>query len=84
MTNKKEPVVETRYDLFGAELAEGAHVIIARSTNSMLLCKIVSFKPKMMRVQAVKSRQEYLVYAEQTVRVDSEDVLAYILKTQLA
>ena len=73
--------MSTHLDFFGNPVVEGCKVIIPRS-NTLRLCTVNKITPKMAHVIPVTSGKSkgYYVYTSDTVVVDSEDVLAYILK----
>ena len=71
-------------DILGQPLSEGCHVAMSRR-NQMMIGKIIKLNPKMMRVRTIGARwvsnnDGYLVYGNQTVRLDGPDALAYILR----
>lgn len=67
-------------DFFGKTLTEGLKVIVPRG-NSLVLCSVTRLTPKMALVTPIgKKSKGYYIYPSQMVVVDSEDVVAYILK----
>lgn len=78
-----KPVPE-HTDILGQPLTEGCHVAMSHR-NSMMIGRIIKLNPKMLRIVPIgiktyRSEDGYLVYGNQTVRLDGPDALAYILK----
>lgn len=71
-------------DILGQPLNEGCHVAMAHH-NNMKIGKVIKVSPKMLRIVPLShkgygSTDGYLVYSNQTVRLDGPDALAYILR----
>ena len=71
-------------DILGQPLTEGCHVAMSHH-NQMMLGKIIKLNPKMLRIVPIgrkmyRSEEGYLIYGNQTVRLDGPDALAYILR----
>jgi hypothetical protein len=74
---KEEP---QHKDILGQPLKEGNYVAACRR-NTMVVCTIKKMAPIQMRIVAINSKKEWLVYPYDTVLLDSPDALVYILKT---
>lgn len=73
---------DAHLDFFGVEITVDTKVVIPRG-NTLKLCNVEKLTPKMALVAPVSSkgyRKSHYVYCNQTVVVNSDDVLAYILK----
>lgn len=72
-------------DFFGTPVKENHHVIVPRD-NTLEMCLVEKITPKMIKVRPVKKgsfkSRSYYVYCSQTVIVNSEEALMYILKNQ--
>jgi hypothetical protein len=70
-------------DILGQPLTEGCHVAMSHH-NQMMIGKITKLNPKMLRIVPISRKtyrdEGYLVYGNQTIRLDGPDALAYILK----
>lgn len=79
----KERKVIQHNDILGEPLALGNHVAVARH-NSLHVCSILKMTPKQMRVVPVKNKKSshegWLVYPHDSLKVDGENALAYILR----
>ena len=71
-------------DILGQPVTEGCHVAMAHH-NSMKIGRVIKLNPKMLRIVPLgtghwRADDGYLVYSNQTVRLDGPDALAYILR----
>jgi hypothetical protein len=71
-------------DILGQPLQEGCHVAMVHH-NSMKIGRVIKLNPKMLRIVPLgtnhwRAEDGYLVYSNQTVRLDGPDALAYILR----
>lgn len=75
---------ETRKDILGRDIRVGDYVAITHS-NTMVVCAVTKFNPKMMRVHPVagsgwRSKDGYLKYPHESVLLDGPQVTMYILR----
>lgn len=79
MNDLKE--IEQKQDILGQPITLGCHVAVPRR-NSLLICKVTKISPKMIHVMNVDKNYptDFMVYPQDSVRIDGPDVLAYILK----
>lgn len=79
---KKPDPIHT--DRLGREIVVGSKVAAPRS-NSLKICTVTKLNPKMITVHVVNTGEagyanHFHVYSKDTVVLDGEDVLSYILK----
>ena len=75
-------VTPDHVDILGRPIHIGTKVAVAVH-NSLMICSVIKIMPKMIRVMPIRGYYRddgCLVYGNQCVVVEGEDVLAYILK----
>lgn len=74
-------ITPEHFDILGRPVHIGTKVAVAIH-NSLMIGSVIKITSKMIRVMPVRGRggAGYLVYSNQCVLVEGEDVLAYILK----
>lgn len=80
MAREKKPLPDL-VDVFGRPITVGSKVAVCKA-NMLRICNVVKLNPKMLRVVPVNGsypKLGFLVFPQQSVVVDGEDVLAYIL-----
>ena len=70
-------------DILGNPINIGSFVAVP-GTHELKLCKVIKVTNKMIRVENVNSKsskvKSRLVYSQQTILVDEDHMLAYLLK----
>lgn len=70
-------------DILGQEIKEGDYVAAAHQT-SLRICQITKINPKMIRVRPIVKggyrKSDMLIYSSETILLNGEDAVAYILK----
>jgi hypothetical protein len=77
---KKPPPVHK--DKLGQDILQGVKVAVARH-NQLRLCSVSKLSPKMIRVIPVNGAypsEGFQVFGHQTVVVETEDALAFLLR----
>ncbi len=81
MARAKKPPPEHN-DILGHPISEGCKVAVARH-NQLKVCSVTKLSPKMIRVIPVNGGYPaagFQVFGHQTVVVEGEDVLSFILR----
>jgi hypothetical protein len=79
-----EKIEKKHFDILGVEVKLGNYVAVPRN-NVMKICKVIKLNPKMISVEVVSPGQSrfhsgFLVYSSQSVIIQGEDAIAYVLK----
>ena len=68
-------------DVMGTILEVGDHVVsITPYAKALMVCEIVRFSPKQVRLKYITHSGEISRFPDQIVKVLGEDALAYILR----
>jgi hypothetical protein len=72
------------FDILGQQLEVGNYIAVG-SKNTLYICRICKITPKMIRATKVSNKtnsslNDILIYSSSTVKLSSEDAMAYILK----
>ncbi len=70
---------ESHTDLIGQPVYLDSYVIAPRR-NSLEVCKVIKVTNLMLRVEPLKSKNDFLVYPKDAVVLSGPDALAYLLK----
>lgn len=75
----KQPI--THKDRFGRELSKDTVVVAATGTREIEVCTIVSQGEKMVRVQPIGRKTDYLRYPNELIVInDIPETMLYLLK----
>ena len=73
------------FDMLGAELNIG-DVVVTPKYNTLAVCKVIRFTPKMVKLGSLDSaghyrpKSEFPKYASDIVKIDEQQALIYLLK----